>query len=396
MVLAKHSSKHSSGFNADPWGMGAEELYVAFSSRDSGLAKAEAASRLKEYGHNSIPDKDKRSWFGILWAQVASPLLLILLFASIIAAFLGDLFDTIIIVSVVAVSVFLGFFQEYKSEKVLSELKKYFSYRCVVLRDGEKTQIDSRELVPGDVVFVGLGDIIPADLRVLETSGITVNESVLTGESREVRKTASGGKQSRTANPQEIQNGLFMGTTVMEGYAKAIVVATGTNTFFGKTASVFSSKVPESEFQQGIRKFGTLLIKVISVLTVFIFISNYALQHGERPLTDSALFALAIAVGIAPEALPAVITLTLSSGSLHLARKKVVTKKLAAIEDLGNMDVLCTDKTGTLTEEGIHVEKYVDLDRRDSHDISASRNSCAASDISASHSPVPHSAGSST
>jgi len=362
------------------WALQPEEIHKTLLSRDSGLSSREAASRIEAHGQNVIPDKDKRTWLDILWAQVASPLLLILVFASIVSAVLGDVFDTIIILSIVAVSVLLGFFQEYKSERVLSELKKYFAYHCVVLRDGEKSQIDSRELVPGDVVFVGLGDIIPADLYILETSGITVNESVLTGESREVRKDAptttkrsspslSSSQSTKAANPQEIQNGLFMGTTVMEGYAKTVVVATGKETFFGKTASVFSSKVPESEFQHGIRKFGSLLVKVISVMTVFIFLANWALKHGKNPIADSALFALAIAVGIAPEALPAVITLTLSSGSIHLAKKKVVTKKLAAIEGIGNMDILCTDKTGTLTEEGIRVEKYVDLDMRDSHDV---------------------------
>ncbi len=299
-----------------------------------------------------------------------SPLVLILIFACFLAFFLGDALDAYIILSIVLISVLLGFFQEYKSEKVLSELKKYFSYRAVVVRNGEKSQIDSTELVPGDVITVGLGDIVPADLRIIESRmGVVVNESVLTGESRAVGKNAANCTSS-CASPQEITNGLFIGKTITEGYAVALVVATGKNTFFGKTASVFSSRLPESDFQTGIRKFGSLLVKVIVVITLFVFLANFYLGHGDKnPLLDSALFALALAVGIAPEALPAIITLTLSMGSMKLAKKKVITKKLAAIEDLGNMDILCTDKTGTLTEEGLRFFKYVDLDLKDSHDV---------------------------
>lgn len=351
------------------WSKTGSEVCSLVGGTPSGLGAAEARERLHAQGYNELPDKDKKAWHDILFSQFASPLLLILIFAAIVSGFLGDVFDTAIIIVIVAASVLLGFVQEYKSEKALSALKRYYSYKAVVLRGGEKMQIDARELVVGDVVFVRLGDIVPADMRILETTGITLDESVLTGESRPVSKSAKDGKFS-PSNPQGIPNGLFMGTTVVDGYAKAIVVATGAQTYFGKTASVFSAKVPESDFQIGIRKFGSMLVRIIVVLTILVFFANYGLGHGDKnPLVDSALFALAIAIGIAPEALPAIITVTLASGSMRMAKKSVIIKKLAAIEDLGNMDVLCTDKTGTLTEEGIHVESYVDLDRRDSHDV---------------------------
>jgi Mg2+-importing ATPase len=350
------------------WSTNQQELFIQLKSSTKGLSSQEAKSRLKQYGLNAIPDKDKREWLDILISQFASPLLIILIFASIIAAILGDVFDTIIILVIVLFSALLGFFQEYKSEKVLSELKKYFSYNTVAIRDGEKTHLDIRDLVPGDIVNVGIGDIIPADLRIIESDGLLLNESVLTGESRGVQKNSKQCSESAT-NPQDISNGLFMGTTVLEGHAVALVVSTGKNTLFGKTTVIFSSKVPESDFQIGVRKFGNALIKVIIILSSVIFISNYLLGHGgQDPLVESALFALAIAIGIAPEALPAVISITLSNGSMMLAKKKVVTKKLAAIEDLGNMDILCTDKTGTLTDE-MKVDRYVDLDKRDSHDV---------------------------
>ena len=348
------------------WKADVKDLYAEFNSSKDGLSSAEVQSRLQKYGRNAIPDKDRREWFDILIAQFNSPLLLILIFASIVAAYMGDIFDTYIILATIGVSVALGFAQEYKSEKTLNELKKYFRHHAVVLRNGEKVQKDASELVPGDIAFVGLGDIVPADMRIIETDGISMDEAVLTGESREVKK-AVGLLSGAISAPQGISNGLFMGTTVVDGYAKALVVRTGQSTYFGRTVGVFSSKVPESDFQAEIRKFGGFLFKVIIVLTVVVFLANFALGHGDtNPLTDSALFALALAIGIAPEALPVIITITLSNGSLHLAKKKVITKKLAAIEDLGNMDILCTDKTGTLTEGDIAVEKFVGLDGKKS------------------------------
>ena len=348
------------------WQGDLKHTYLSLSTSAHGLSTHEARDRLRTSGYNVIPEKDKREWPEILLSQFLSPLVLILIFASVVAAFLGDIFDTIIIITIVGISSLFGFFQEYKSERVLSELKKYLSSTAMVLRDGKKTEIDTRELVPGDVVFVELGDAIPADLRIIETDGITTDEGALTGESREVPKNVKA--CAACSAPQEITNGLFMGTTVMGGDAIAVVVATGTETFFGKTAAIFSSKVPESDFQLGIRRFGRMLIQVILVITVVIFIANYALGHGNNPLLDSALFALAIAVGIAPEALPAIMTITLSNGSMKLAKKKVITKKLASIEDLGNMDILCADKTGTLTED-VHLAGYVDLEGKESRTV---------------------------
>lgn len=362
------------------WSKPLNELYRVLSSSESGLTSQEARRRLLLHGHNAIPDRDRRNWPGILRSQFENPLLLILIAASLLSTLfaeecflsLGGIcisLDTSIILAVILVSVALGFAQEYKAETALSELKKYFTYRAVALRNGERVQVDARELVPGDIIFTALGDIIPADARIIETKGIAVSQSVLTGESREIVKTARAASQ-RASGPQGITNGLFMGSTVVGGFATCMVVATGQGTFFGKTAATFSAKVPESDFQKGTRKFGELVLKVTIAIALFIFAANVVLGHGEKDVVlESALFALALAVGIAPEALPIVITITLSSGALLLARSKVVTKRLAAIEDLGNMDVLCTDKTGTLTEEGLHFEKYVDLDRRDSHDV---------------------------
>jgi len=351
------------------WNKELDLLFSELNTSPAGLSSSEAENRLRKYGHNVIPDKDRKEWLDILRSQFNNPLLIILIVASLVSAYLGDIFDTGIILVIVAISILLGFFQEYKSEKTLTALKKYFRYHATAIRNGEKVQIDAAHIVPGDIIAVGLGDIIPADLRVIETSGITVNESVLTGESREISKSDAPAPMS-AKSAQEIKNGLFMGTTVVSGYCRAIAVSTGQNTFFGKTVAVFSAKVPESDFQAEMRKFGSMLFKVIAVLTVFVFLANYSLGHGgENPLTESLLFALALAIGIAPEALPAIVTISLSNGSMHLAEKKVVTKRLAAIEDLGNIDILCTDKTGTLTEGDISVEKALGLDGKESIDV---------------------------
>jgi Mg2+-importing ATPase len=352
---------------ANAWKLPLPGLYSEFSTSAEGLSEEEAHARLRKYGPNAIAEKDRRDWKDILVSQFMSPLLLLLVAAACISAVLGDVFDAAIIVAVVLFSALLGFFQEHKSERVLAELKKFVSHHAIVLRNGDKQQVDAQKLVPGDVVFVATGDIVPADMRVIETSGIMMNEAVLTGESRDVGKATAGAGGSM---PQQIRNGIFMGTVVADGHAKCLVVDTGQRTFFGRTAAVFSAKMPETDFQTGIKKFGSMVLRVIVVMTAFVFLANYGLGHGgENPLVGSLTFALALAVGIAPEALPAIMTITLASGSMTLARKKVVTKKLAAIEDLGNMDVLCTDKTGTLTREGIVVESYVDLDKNDSADV---------------------------
>ncbi|HIH29781.1 TPA: magnesium-translocating P-type ATPase [Candidatus Micrarchaeota archaeon] len=350
------------------WKGDIRKAFSALSSSHEGLSHSEAKTRAMHFGPNAVADKASQGWLAILFSQFQSPLLLILVAATFISAFLGDLFDTLMILACIIGAVILGFFQEYKSEKALAALRKYFTYRAVVLRDKQKEQLDSRQLVPGDIVFLGAGDIVPADMRIIESEGLAINESVLTGESREVMKDASSVPTG--SSPQEIKNGCFMGTTVVAGSAKCLVVSIGGSTFFGKTASLFSARVPESDFHSKVRTFGDMVFKLVLAMALFVFLVNYFLGHGDKnPLSDSILFALALAVGIAPEALPAIITISLTSGSMYLAKKKVITKKLVAIEDLGNMDVLCTDKTGTLTDESIKFERFVDLDNNDSHDV---------------------------
>jgi len=342
-----------------------KELFLKLESSDKGLTEEQARLRAREYGLNEIPEKDKRTFFSVFFSQFKSPLILILLAASILALFLREYTESGIILGILFVNSLLGFYQEYKSEKALGALKKYVSFKAKVLRDNNKVEINIKELVPGDIVFLNIGDIVPADTRILDSQELYVNESAITGESLTVQKS----KELVDVNDSSISkknNFLFMGSVIAGGLARGIVVSTGKNTIFGKTAVVLSAKEPASDFQKGINNFGGLLLRVILYITIFVFGVNAFLGKG---ILDSFLFAIALAVGITPELLPVIITIALSRGAIQLAEKKVIVKKLASIEDFGNIDILCTDKTGTLTENKLSLENYFDIDKKTSKEI---------------------------
>jgi len=344
--------------NENYYALGKEELLRKLSCSEYGLSSQEAKKRLEEYGLNDISLKDKRSTIEIFLSQFKSPLILVLLGATVIAGVVGDQQDALIILGIVVINACLSFYQEFKSEKALAELRKYISFNAKALRDGKEVELDVKELVPGDLVFLEIGDIVPADLRVIESKDLTLNESVVTGESFPVHKIIES-IALPDAQPSQQKNIAFMGTNVASGEGKGIVVATAEKTEFGRTATVLSAKEPPTDFQKSIKKFGNFLIKIIFALTIFVFVINSLLG---RNLLESFLFALALAVGITPELLPLIITISLSAGAMHLAKKKMIVKRLVSIEDLGNIDVLCMDKTGTLTENQITLEDYFDAD----------------------------------
>ncbi len=351
--------------NKEHYSLSSKDLFEKLDSSKNGLSSAEAKKRLERFGLNEIAAKDKRTAYSILLSQFKNPLILILVAASILAGFLGESIEAAIIIGIVLLNAALSFYQEFKSEKALAKLKKYISFKAKVLRDNQKTEINVKELVPGDIVFLNIGDIVPADIRLIDTEELAVNESVITGESFPVHKTVETIALQK-AQPSRQKNIAFMGTTVSDGLGKGVVIATGKDTEFGKTATILSAKEPPTDFQKNIKKFGNFLLKVIFLLTIVVFASNALLGKG---ILQSFLFALAIAVGITPELLPIIITITLSSGAIHLAKKKVVVKRLVAIEDLGNVDVLCMDKTGTLTENKVALAKYFDADGKKSKQV---------------------------
>ena len=338
------------------WKLDKEELLRTYGSSETGLTEAESTRRLKEYGFNKIPHKGHRSTANILLSQFKSPMAYVLVFASVLSLLVGDVNDAAIIFAIMLINAMLGFSQEYRSEKALEELSKYTSYSAVVFRDGKKHVIDTTELVPGDIVYMTVGDVVPADIRLLETQEFQTNESELTGESTPVDKDVKPIDIQKPL-PYQLSNTALMSTNVSNGSGTGLVVTTGAQTYYGQLASSLSVKAPITDFQKNMANLGSFLVKMVLVLTTFVFLVNAILARG---IVESLIFALALAVGVMPEALPVIITVGLSSGALRLAKKKVVVKRLEAVEDIGNMDVLCTDKTGTLTQNRITVEDIVD------------------------------------
>ncbi|MDD5162872.1 MAG: magnesium-translocating P-type ATPase [Candidatus ainarchaeum sp.] len=340
------------------WAKGSAEVFSLLETSENGLSEEEAKQRLLHNGSNEIPHDNAREVYEIAWAQFKSPLVLILVGAAIIAYFLGDSIDAIVIIAIVLMNAVLGFFQEFKAEKALQALQKFIGTYAKAIRSGELIETESKNLVLGDIVFMEIGDFVPADIRLFKSKNLSIDESSLTGESMPVAKSTEP-IITNDFSPQSLHNTVFMGTFVSSGFGYGVVVSTGLNTFFGKTAGLLKQTQAETDFNKNIRKFGNFLLKIVLVMTIFIFIVNALMG---KPVFGSLLFAIALAVGITPEALPIIITITLSSASLKMAKEKVVTKTLAAVEDLGNMDVLCCDKTGTLTEGEFALQDYKTID----------------------------------
>jgi len=340
------------------WKLQKDELLIELNTSIMGLDEAEAARRLGEYGSNELPSIGHRTSLRILASQFKNPLVYVLIVASVIAGFLGENTEATIIVAIVLANAVLGFALEYRSERAVDELRKYLSYTAIVVRSGKKLAIATDRLVPGDVVHLAIGDVVPADIRLLDADELETDESVLTGESTPVEKNTVPIALSKPL-PHQLSNVALMGSTVSNGFGVGLVVATGRNTYFGRVASSLSLLPPKTDFQKNIARFGSFLVKVILLLTAFIFLVNSILGHN---LLESLLFSLALAVGIIPEALPVIITVGLSEGALRLVKKKVVVKRLESIEDLGNVDVICTDKTGTLTQNKTEFQDIVNPD----------------------------------
>ncbi len=339
-----------------PWNLGLPEVLETFATTERGLSSHEAASRAKVYGPNEVAADAPQPGWRIFADQFASPLVLILIGASAISFSLGESTETLIILLMVFLSGLLGFYQEYRSELALRQLRKKLGRQARVLRDGAALRIDARDLVPGDLVELELGAVVPADLRLIALDDLELDESSLTGESVPVGKRADAIGGSRLA-PQDRVNMAFMGTHVVQGSGRGIVVATALTTELGKTASLLAKRTDETEFQKGIRGFGSFLLKVTLALCLIVA-GVLGLLHGEW--TESLLFALALAVGISPELLPVIVTMNLARGALDMSKKAVLVKRLISIEDLGSADVLCTDKTGTLTVGTLRVRESLD------------------------------------
>ncbi|HWT99655.1 MAG TPA: magnesium-translocating P-type ATPase, partial [Terriglobales bacterium] len=322
-----------------------------------GLSTVQAAERLQLYGPNRLEAKAHFSLLRKFLSRFRNPLVLILLAAAAISAATGDVSSCVIISVIVAISVLLDSLQEFRAEQAAEKLRVSVSLREQVLRDGEKVTLSAAEIVPGDVVLLAAGDLVPADGRVIEARDFFVNEALLTGESYPTEKqpAADGLAVSAIA---EATNAAFMGTSVVSGAARLLVCATGKETQLGEISSSLRHTPPPAALEQGTYGFGLLIVRITGLLVLFVLLINLAFH---RPLLESFLFALALAVGLTPELLPMIVSVTLAQGALRMAKEKVIVKRLAAIHDLGSMDVLCTDKTGTLTEAKIRLVKELTL-----------------------------------
>ena len=331
-----------------------------------GLTAADAAARLRKDGPNALGNEGHRGPLQVLIGQFASPLVIILIIASIVSLVVGDRVGASVILAIVVMSALLGFVQEARSEAAVAALQARLALRATVMRDGKSQEILIREVVVGDVVVLGAGDIVPADARIIDANHLFVDESSLTGESAASLKSPRVG----TLDPDKDDDraGLaFFGTSVVSGNGTALVTATGARTSYGAIAHRLAERAPETDFQHGVRAFGLLISRVTLILVVGVFAVNVALH---RPLFDALMFAVALAVGLTPELLPAIVTLNLTRGARALSAHGVLVKRLPAIQNLGSVTVLCTDKTGTLTQGKLELVKAVGIDDDDASEAS--------------------------
>jgi len=338
------------------WNLPVESLQSLLQSTVAGLSQQEAEVRTARFGPNTLRDHGERPLLMQYLSHFKNPLVMVLLAASAVSALTGEITGFVIIWAIVLMSVTLDFYQEYRAGRAAEELKKSVAVRATVLRDGHSLEVMIAQLVPGDVVLLAAGDLIPADCRLLEAKDFFINQSLLTGESYPVEKHARE-LPAPADDLNQADNAVFMGTSVISGMATAMVCRTGSGTAMGNISDTLTVKPPPTAFELGTQSFGMLIMRLTFLLVLFVFLIN-AFFH--RPLLDSFLFAIALAVGLTPELLPMVVTVTLSRGALRMAKKQVIVKRLSAIHNLGSMDILCTDKTGTLTEGRIKLERHVD------------------------------------
>ena len=337
-----------------------QKQFEQLQSSEQGLTGEEAQKRLAAYGPNDTTGTKRASALVQFLRLFLNPLVLILLIASLVSAILGDAVDATIIFIIVLLSNILNFVQTYRSQQAVDKLRASVAPTATVLRDGKWIEIARRDLVPGDMIRLTAGDMVPADARLVQTNNLQVQQAALTGESQPVEKTADD-LSVPTESLAEVHNRVFLGTSVMSGSATALVTATGRNTAFGDIAASLASKPPRTEFERGMAGFSLLIVRTVFFLVLFIFLVGVLAHH--QPL-ETILFAISLAVGLTPEGLPAVTTITLAVGAQRMAKKKVIVKYLESIENFGSIDTFCSDKTGTLTSGETTLQAPLDLSRQ--------------------------------
>lgn len=330
---------------------------------EKGLDKKLITEQIAKFGLNNLTIKETTGWH-IFFRQFRSAFVYLLLAAMLVTLFLGETVDTLMIFIFIAINTSLGFYQEYSSEKTAKLLNKYALPRAKVLRSGKIEQITADQLVPGDIVIFGTGDKVPADIRLIEQDNLIIDETILTGESVSVFKKSETLKNIPSSYHEAI-NLVFSGTDVLKGEARGLVIATGKNTAFGQIAKLTSESKKESDFEKGIARFSQFILKLIGIILVVVFVAHLLINRDGFDIFELVLFSVALTVSVIPEALPLVTTFSLTRGSKRLAKRKVIVKRLSAIEDLGGIEILCSDKTGTLTENKLTIDSiYSDVDEQ--------------------------------
>jgi len=339
-----------------------DDVLKELESQSSGLSAAEAEARVKRDGLNEIAREKRQSPLMRLWDNVRNPLVLLLIGLGILSYLTGDLRAMIVIFVMVVLGIVLRFYQEMRADNAAEKLKAMVNTTATVVRDGKDTEVPLKMLVPGDIVRLAAGDMVPADVRVLTAKDLFLNRAALTGESMPVEKKAAS-SSGEIRNPLELPNICFLGSNVESGTASAVVIHTGDKTYFGSLAASIVGQRQLTSFDKGVNKFTWLMIRFIAVMVPAVFLINGLSKHN---WLEAFLFAMAVAVGLTPEMLPMIVTVNLSNGALAMVRKKVIVKRLNSIQNFGAADVLCTDKTGTLTEGKIVLEKHLDVRGNDS------------------------------
>lgn len=351
--------------------MNKERLFTEYKTSDKGLSIIDIEEKIEEYGNNIIEFKNKNTALYRLKEAFINPFNIVLIIVAIVTfitdvvlATKKDYATFIIIISTVIISAVISFFQQTKSDKAAQKLKKMISNKIDVIRDGKQTIVDDQNIVPGDIIKLSSGDMIPGDVRFLETKDLFIDQASLTGESNPVEKFSEN--KNENDDITDLANIGFMGTNVISGFALAIILETGNNTYFGNMARSLYNVREKNTFEKDIDEVSKLLIKFIIVMVPIILIIN--LLNKGKPI-ESLIFAITIAVGLTPEMFPVIMTSTLAKGAIDMSKEKTIVKRLSAIQTFGEMNVLCTDKTGTLTEDEIILEKYIDSEGKENKKV---------------------------
>jgi Mg2+-importing ATPase len=376
-------NRYTSGFISHISSIDLETLYATLNSDKRGLSEEEVESRQDKFGKNEVAHEKSSSWYRMLYTNLVNPFVILLVVLGLVSYFTDDIRATIVVSVMVVVSVLMRFIQEFRSSKAAEKLKSMVNNTATVTRQTEgisqKIEIPFKELVPGDIVHLSAGDMVPADVRLTQSKDLFISQSVLTGESLPVEKyaflntmvqqpeTLHGKMNGNHNNPMLDSNNIcFMGTNVVSGSGIALVAATGSSTYFGSMSKSITGRRSMTSFDIGVNKVTFLLIRFILIMVPVIFLINGFAKHDWR---DAFLFAIAVAVGLTPEMLPMVVTANLARGALAMSKKKVIVKRLNAIQNFGAINILCTDKTGTLTQDKIILERHINIFGETSEDV---------------------------